>query len=124
MKTKPAEPRRSSCRVRSVRTPRTRAATMAAKVPRMTTSEEATLVTRRTLKVRRLGRLEYGAALRIQKETEALVKRDGGPDTLLLVEHPHVLTLGRRATRALILASEEELQRAASRSSRRTAAAR
>jgi lipoyl(octanoyl) transferase len=61
------------------------------------------------LGVRRLGRLEYGAAYRIQKEAEERVKRREGPDTLLLVEHPHVLTLGRRATRELILAGDEEL---------------
>ena len=57
----------------------------------------------------RLGRLEYGAAYRVQKEAEASVKRREGPDTLILVEHPHVLTLGRRATRELILASDDEL---------------
>jgi len=67
-------------------------------------------VTQRTLKVRRLGRLEYGAAYRIQKETEVSVKAGAQGDTLLLVEHPHVLTVGRRATRASIFASEEELQ--------------
>lgn len=59
--------------------------------------------------MRRLGRMEYGAAYGVQKETEALVKARAVPDTLLLVEHPHVLTLGRRATRAGIFASEEEL---------------
>lgn len=59
--------------------------------------------------MRRLGRLEYGAAYRIQKETEAAVRRRERPDTLLLVEHPHVLTLGRRATREAILASDDEL---------------
>lgn len=64
----------------------------------------------RTLKVRRLGRLEYDAAYRIQKETEAAVKARAQADTLLLVEHPHVLTVGRRATRASIFASEEELE--------------
>ena len=61
--------------------------------------------------MRRLGRLEYGAAYRIQKETEASVKTRAQADTLLLVEHPHVLTIGRRATPAAILASEEELRR-------------
>jgi len=63
----------------------------------------------RQLRVRRLGRLEYGAAYRVQKETEAAVKRGDEPDTLLLVEHPHVLTVGRRATPALILAAPEVL---------------
>jgi lipoate-protein ligase B len=64
---------------------------------------------RRTLKVRRLGLLEYGAAYRVQKETELLVRDRREPDTLLLVEHPHVVTIGRRATRESILASPELL---------------
>jgi lipoyl(octanoyl) transferase len=63
----------------------------------------------RRLRVRRLGRLEYGEAYRIQKETEAAVCERREPDTLLLVEHPHVLTVGRRATPELILASSEAL---------------
>jgi lipoate-protein ligase B len=53
--------------------------------------------------------LEYGEAYRIQKETEAAVRERREPDTLLLVEHPHVLTVGRRATPELILASSEVL---------------
>jgi lipoyl(octanoyl) transferase len=64
----------------------------------------------RQLRVRRLGRLEYGAAYGVQKETEAAVKAGREPDTLLLVEHPHVLTVGRRATPALILAAPEVLE--------------
>ena len=63
----------------------------------------------RPLKVRRLGLLEYGAAYAVQKETELAVKERREPDTLLLVEHPHVLTLGRRAKRDAILASDELL---------------
>ncbi|MBC7933516.1 MAG: lipoyl(octanoyl) transferase LipB [Rubrivivax sp.] len=64
----------------------------------------------RHLRVRRLGRLEYGEALRVQKETEAAVRERREPDTLLLVEHPHVLTVGRRTTRDAILAAPEELE--------------
>jgi len=64
---------------------------------------------RRTLKVRRLGLLDYGAAYRVQKETELAVRERREPDTLLLVEHPHVLTVGRRATREAILATPELL---------------
>jgi lipoyl(octanoyl) transferase len=63
----------------------------------------------RTLRVRRLGRLEYGAALAVQKETERAVLEGRQPDTLLLVEHPHTLTLGRGATRAGILTPQEIL---------------
>lgn len=63
----------------------------------------------KSLRVERLGRLEYGAALEAQKATERAVLDGERPDTLLLVEHPHTLTLGRGATRAAILASEETL---------------
>ncbi|HKQ99979.1 MAG TPA: lipoyl(octanoyl) transferase LipB [Pyrinomonadaceae bacterium] len=63
----------------------------------------------RELRVRRLGRLEYGAALAVQKETERAVLAGEQPDTLLLVEHPHTLTLGRGATRAGIVAMQETL---------------
>lgn len=59
----------------------------------------------RLLRVRRLGRLEYGAALAVQKETERAVLRGEQPDTLLLVEHPHTLTLGRGAKTGGILAT-------------------
>ncbi|HEV2799623.1 MAG TPA: lipoyl(octanoyl) transferase LipB [Pyrinomonadaceae bacterium] len=64
---------------------------------------------KRTLQVRRLGRMEYGAAYKIQKEIEAARKGGEGADTLLLVEHPHVLTLGRRAAATAVLASPETL---------------
>jgi lipoate-protein ligase B len=53
--------------------------------------------------------LEYGAAYQIQKETEAAVKQGASSDTLLLVEHPHVLTVGRRAAPSAILATPEAL---------------
>ncbi|HEU4593995.1 MAG TPA: lipoyl(octanoyl) transferase LipB [Pyrinomonadaceae bacterium] len=65
----------------------------------------------RTLKVRRLGRVEYGEAYRMQKETELAVRHGERPDTLLLLEHPHVITTGRRATRDTgILATPETLE--------------
>lgn len=53
--------------------------------------------------------MEYGAAYRAQKEAEAAVKARECPDTLLLVEHPHVLTIGRRAAPSAILATPEHL---------------
>jgi lipoate-protein ligase B len=64
----------------------------------------------RTLKVERLGRVEYGAALDIQKQTELAVLAGAQPDTLLLLEHPHTLTLGRRSNEAGIVASAEVLR--------------
>jgi lipoyl(octanoyl) transferase len=64
----------------------------------------------RTLRVRRLGRMPYEAAYQIQKETETAVRERAQPDTLLLVEHPHVITLGRRASETAVLATTETLQ--------------
>lgn len=59
----------------------------------------------RRLRVRRLGRVDYEAAYRLQKETERAVRARELPDTLLLVEHPHVLTIGRRADESSIVAT-------------------
>ncbi len=64
----------------------------------------------RKLNVARLGRVEYGAALDIQKQTERAVLNREQPDTLILLEHPHTLTLGRRATDGGIIAPEEILR--------------
>ncbi len=63
----------------------------------------------RTLKVERLGRVEYAAALDLQKQTERAVLTNEQPDTLLLLEHPHVLTLGRRSGQNGIIAPNETL---------------
>ena len=65
---------------------------------------------KRELLVRKLGRVAYEAALLIQKETELAVKADQQADTLLLLEHPHTLTVGRRGDRAGILMSPELLK--------------
>jgi lipoate-protein ligase B len=59
----------------------------------------------RRLRVRRLGLVPYEAAYRVQKETEREVRARAAPDTLLLVEHPHVLTLGRRADESAVHAT-------------------
>lgn len=58
-----------------------------------------------------LGRIGYAEALEIQRELVALRKQQRIRDVLLLLEHPPVLTLGRNAHRANILASDEELTR-------------
>ena len=44
---------------------------------------------KRRLLIKKLGRVEYGRALELQKETELVVKDGKQPDTLLLLEHPH-----------------------------------
>jgi lipoate-protein ligase B len=64
---------------------------------------------KRKLLVKKLGRLEYGRALEVQKETELAVKDGKQSDTLLLLEHPHTLTVGRRGDNAGILMSAERL---------------
>jgi lipoate-protein ligase B len=64
----------------------------------------------RKLLVQKLGRVDYATALRVQKETELLVKTNQQPDTLLLLEHPHTLTIGRRGDSSSILLNEEELE--------------
>jgi lipoyl(octanoyl) transferase len=56
-----------------------------------------------------LGRVEYGEALRLQEELVALRREDRIGNVLLLLEHPPVLTLGRHANRANVLASDELL---------------
>ena len=63
----------------------------------------------KTLVVKRLGRVEYSAALAIQKETELAVKAGTHPDTLILLEHPHTLTVGRRGNTSGILSSQQLL---------------
>ncbi len=61
------------------------------------------------LDVRRLGPMDYGKALLIQEDM--LKKRQQGIvcDTLLLVEHPPVLTLGRRGREENILLPRDVL---------------
>lgn len=63
-----------------------------------------------TLKVERLGRLDYAAALDLQKQTERAILTGAQPDTLLLLEHPHTLTLGRRSAQNGIISTDEVLK--------------
>ena len=58
-----------------------------------------------------LGRVPYDEALRLQAELVGLRKSERIGNVLLLLEHPPVLTLGRNASRANILASDEQLAR-------------
>jgi lipoate-protein ligase B len=65
----------------------------------------------RKLLVQRLGLIDYQSGLAIQKEIEQAVKLGTQPDTLLLLEHPHTLTIGRRGDNAAVLLNTEELQK-------------
>src|SRR6201996_5245905 len=55
------------------------------------------------------GRISYTEGLRLMAEIVAARKARQIGDTLLLLEHPPVLTLGRNATRANILAADQLL---------------
>jgi lipoyl(octanoyl) transferase len=57
-----------------------------------------------------LGRVPYAEALQIQQQVVAARKQNSIADTLLLLEHPPVLTLGRNANRSNILASDALLR--------------
>jgi lipoyl(octanoyl) transferase len=56
-----------------------------------------------------LGRVAYSEGLEIQRQVVAARKAGSVGDTMLLLEHPPVLTLGRNAKRGHVLASEELL---------------
>jgi lipoyl(octanoyl) transferase len=58
-----------------------------------------------------LGCLRYAEAFAVQQRLVDERKRREGTDTLLFVEHPHVVTMGRNAKQQHILASEEILTR-------------
>ncbi len=62
--------------------------------------------------LRQLGRLHYGEALELQQRLVAERKQGTVPDQLLLLEHPHVITLGRNGHMENLLASGEILDRA------------
>src|SRR5690349_11336225 len=68
--------------------------------------------TRPPCRVLWLGRRDYCEVWEVQRELAAQRLAGEIPDTLLLLEHPPTLTLGRTADRAHILATEEALQRA------------
>lgn len=63
----------------------------------------------RRLDVKRLGLVEYSAGLQLQKEIAAAVQGRIQPDTLLLLEHPHTLTIGRRGDSSGVLLPTEIL---------------
>jgi lipoyl(octanoyl) transferase len=59
-----------------------------------------------------LGRLGYTAALEMQRDLVEERKRGEIPDQLLIVEHPHVVTMGRNGHQENVLATPELLARA------------
>ncbi len=62
--------------------------------------------------LRELGRIHYGEALELQRRLVGERQHGLIDDRLLLLEHDHVITLGRNGHRENLLASEEILDRA------------
>ena len=73
-------------------------------------SEPAAL--RKRLEIRELGRTGYAQAFTLQQQLVDQRKRGLIPDQLLLLEHPHVITLGRNGRMENLLAGEAELRSA------------
>jgi lipoyl(octanoyl) transferase len=62
--------------------------------------------------LRQLGRIDYASALQLQRQLAADRKQGLVPDHLLLLEHPHVITLGRNGHMENLLADDDILTRA------------
>lgn len=65
---------------------------------------------KRVLEVRRLGRIGYGDAFELQKQLEREVIEYRERDHLLLLEHPHTYTVGRRSSANGVLATAQILK--------------
>jgi lipoyl(octanoyl) transferase len=66
---------------------------------------------KRPLEVLDLGRMRYAEAFALQQQLVEQRQRQQGVDTLLFVEHPHVVTMGRNGKQQNLLASQEVLER-------------
>jgi lipoyl(octanoyl) transferase len=66
----------------------------------------------RNCRVRELGRISYASALQLQQQLVAERKQGLICDQLLLLEHPHVITMGRNGHMENLLAHEDLLARA------------
>lgn len=66
----------------------------------------------RKLEVLDLGRMDWLQAYNLQREYIVRRQEGSGQDTLLLVEHPHVVTMGRNGKESNLLASPEVLAKA------------
>jgi lipoyl(octanoyl) transferase len=61
--------------------------------------------------VRRLGVVDYDEAWALQNRLAAARRAGLAPDTLVLLQHPHTYTIGRRGTRDHVYMSDDELSR-------------
>lgn len=71
---------------------------------------EQSCATPSTLRAVWLGSMDYMAAYRLQHDLFVARQADAIPDTLLLLEHPHVITLGRIPNDADILVPRSTLE--------------
>ena len=65
---------------------------------------------RRVCEARWLGTVSYDDGLRLQERSVEDLRTGNAPEQLLLLEHPHVFTLGRGADSGNILADQQQLQ--------------
>jgi lipoyl(octanoyl) transferase len=75
----------------------------------MKPATDQTLSPRRVCEARWLGLTAYGAGLRLQESAVEGLRTDEAREQLLLLEHPHVFTLGRGADASNILADRSQL---------------
>jgi lipoyl(octanoyl) transferase len=68
--------------------------------------------TLRCCALRQLGRIDYASALQLQQQLAADRKQGLVSDQLLLLEHPHVITMGRNGHAENLLADGDILSRA------------
>jgi lipoyl(octanoyl) transferase len=64
----------------------------------------------RRCEARWLGLVPYDDGVRLQEEAVERLRSGEAPEQLLLLEHPHVFTLGRGADSSNILADQQQLQ--------------
>ncbi|MFQ5512620.1 MAG: lipoyl(octanoyl) transferase LipB [Candidatus Krumholzibacteriia bacterium] len=63
-----------------------------------------------TMRVHDLDTMPYDEAFALQKRTVQRLQSGGGEETLYLLEHPHVVTLGRNASAASLIAGKTLLE--------------
>ncbi|HUG36865.1 MAG TPA: lipoyl(octanoyl) transferase LipB [Candidatus Limnocylindrales bacterium] len=84
---------------------------MTARAPAAQAREVRPPGSRRPLAVQRAGLVPYAEGLALQQDLVARRRAGSVPDTLVVLEHPHVITLGSSSDRADVLAGEEERKR-------------
>ena len=80
-------------------------------VPTTCTRQEDSLSQRYPCALIDLGTVPYRAAWELQRRLAAARQANAIPDVVLLLEHPHTYTIGRRGDDSEVLASPEHLRR-------------